>query len=382
MPKLSVCIPVEPGSSPPEYLTKALLENTEADLEVIVAPFGANCDAAEALWQLAADDPRLTILPPAPEHITAAQFWIGTIAAARGDWVTLALPDDMLEPDLPQLVGYVEKTFPNVDALGWNAFNIAPATPRDAKLSVPVPVLHNVTEMDKARMLDAFFQWKEAYQTPKMPFGLYHGVVKRSLVEAILSANAQTSWLTPLPRYEWAARIVLFANGLALSNRPLSAISTAAYRPVPVRSALEGFPFDGSIGVTAAIAEIQARVLAELGSAWSGFNEGFVRACTLDCMLEHDPVAFEQKCHLYRTAMQTMKGGEQLIGQFQPGYHPCLPDDRRRGLHDVVLLVDRFIANARTAQEFYNVIRAMVTPIRVITDPPVVQAERETAKAG
>src|SRR5690606_27168412 len=89
MPKLSVCIPVEPGFSPPDYLVKALLENREAELEVIVAPYGGNCDAAESLRRLAAGDPRLTILPAAPEQITAAQFWIGTIAAARGDWVTL-----------------------------------------------------------------------------------------------------------------------------------------------------------------------------------------------------------------------------------------------------------------------------------------------------
>lgn len=381
MPKLSVCIPVEPGFSPPDYLAKQLLKKAGTDIQVIVAPFGDTCAEAAALYELAENDPRLLILPPAPPEITAGQFWLGTIAAATGDWVTLVYPDDMLEPDMPEAIEYVEATYPEADAIGWNAFAISNDASREIKANVPVPVTHHFSMMDKAKMLDAFFQWTDGNQTPKMPFGLFHGALKKSLIETIRSAEVASSWLTTVPRYEWAARVVLFANGLALANRPMSAASIKPYTPVPVRSALEGFPLDGGIGLTAAIAEVQARVLAELGSAWNGFNEAFVRACVFDCMLEHDRTAFEIKCRSYHAALQKMPGGEQLIALFRPQYYPQLPDDKRRGLHGSLLLVDRFIGNAKTAQEFYNVMRSIIAPVFVVTGKSQIsEAERDQVR--
>jgi hypothetical protein len=201
-----------------------------------------------------------------------------------------------------------------------------------------------------------------------MPFGLYHGTVRRSLLETVLSSCGELSWLTPLPRWEWAARVLIFSQGLLLSHRPLSAISATPFRPMPVPSALEGFPFDARIGLTATIAEVQARVLHELGASWAGFNEDFVKACVIDCMREHDEAAFQQKGQAYFEAIRRMPGGIALSEQFRPQYFPQPPEDSRRGLHAQMLLVDRFIGNAQTAQEFYEVVDAMLAPIFVITD--------------
>ena len=367
MPKLSVCIPVEPDFAAPCSLVEALLKQREMDVEVIVSLFESSREQAQPLYERAENDGRLKILPPAPDNITAAQLWIGTLQSACGDWVTLVYPDDMLEPDLPHLLSHIEKNHPQADALGWNSIQINPSATRDAKAAVAIPVMHQVSEFDKATMLDAFFNWTNAPQVPKVPFGLFHGALKRSLVDAILGASAPTSWLTPVPRFEWTARVVLFANELLLSSRPMSATSATPYQPVMVRSALEGFPFDGSLGVTAAIAEVQARVLSELGSEWAGFNEHFVRSCSVDCILEHDPMAYEKRCLAYQTAIRSMPGGEHLLPYFQPKFFPEAPEDKRRGLVGQTLLVDRFIGNAQTAQEFYKVVRSMLAPVFVVT---------------
>ncbi|MGV8938292.1 MAG: hypothetical protein ACOH2J_14310 [Allorhizobium sp.] len=374
MPKLSVCIPVEPGFSPPHYIVEKLLANAESDIEVIVAPYGDGWPASDPLFARAAADPRLKILPPITGAISASNFWLATIAASKGDWISLIYPDDMIEPDLPRLLAYLEKKHPNGDALGWNAFQIAENAPRDIKTAVPVPVVHDSSELDKARMLDAFFQWTGSQQTPKVPFGIFHGAIKRSLLDQILAGTGSLSWQTPVPRYEWSARVVIFASCLVLCNRPLSAVSTQPFQPVKAPSILEGFPFDASLGVTAAIAEIQARVLQELGAAWQGFNENFINACMFDCMLEHNEAAFEQKSQAYFTAIHRMPGGGALADKFRPSYFKQFPDDPRRGLHGQMLLIDRFIGNARTAQEFFDVARGMIAPIFVITD--LVPVER------
>lgn len=368
MPKLSVCIPVEPGQPAPTYLVNRLLEEPESSIEVIVAACGVREGAWPYLEARAAEDPRLRVLPTAPAGLSAANLWIGTLAAATGDWVSLVGPEDMIQPDLPKLVAYAEDKHPDADTLGWNAFSIAPDAPRTISTTVAVPIVHHLADIEKSRMLEAFFQWTGSQNTPRMPFGLYHGAVKRSLLETVLSSCGQLSWLTPLPRWEWAARVLIFSQGLLLSHRPLSAISATPFRPVPVPSALEGFPFDARIGLTATIAEVQARVLHELGASWAGFNEDFVKACVVDCMREHDEAAFQQKGQAYFEAIRRMPGGLALSEQFRPQYFPQPPEDSRRGLHAQMLLVDRFIGNARTAQEFYEVVDAMLAPIFVITD--------------
>jgi hypothetical protein len=368
MPKLSVCIPVEPGQSVPTYLVNRLLEEPESSVEVIVAACGARAGAWPYLEARAANDPRLTILPTAPAGLSAANLWIGTLAAATGDWVSLVGPEDMIQPDLPKLLAYAEGKHPDADALGWNAFSIAPDTPRSISTTVAVPIVHHLADIEKSRMLEAFFQWAGSQNTPRMPFGLYHSAIKRTLLETVLSSCGQLSWLTPLPRWEWAARVLIFSQGLLLSHRPLSAISATPFRPMPVPSALEGFPFDARVGLTATIAEVQARVLHELGANWAGFNEDFVKACVIDCMREHDEAAFQQKGQAYFEAIRRMPGGMALSGQFRPQYFPQPPEDSRRGLHAQMLLVDRFIGNAESAQEFYEVVDAMLAPIFVITD--------------
>ncbi len=366
MPKLSICIPVEPGHVLPTYVISQLLKNTAADLEIIVSGFGDHIHSSSDIMTIAQSDSRLRILPPAPDNISAAQLWVGTVYAAEGDWVSLIYPEDMIEPDLPDLLAYVEHKHPNADVLGWSGFLIDAAAPRFITSTVAIPALHNVTAYDKAPMLEAFFYWKDAQQMPRMPFGLFHGAVKRKLIQTVLESCGELSWLTLLPQYEWTARLLIFSEAFAYSNRPLSAINHTPFKPHMVPSAIQNFPLHSGIGITAAIAEIQVRTLMEMGSEWGGFGEGFVTACMYDCAAEHNPEAFRAKCDGYRKAFLSMPNGAAFIPGFTPPYSATPPSDNRRGLYGKALLIDRFIGNAVTAQEFYAVMRSILTPIEVI----------------
>jgi hypothetical protein len=373
MTKLSICIPVEPGKKAPHYLCDRLLANRDAPIEIIVAPYGDVIDHDAAFRAKAEADPRIRILPNAPANISLAQFWIGTVAAMQGDWATLVRPDDMLEPGIEKLLIHVEETLPEVDACGWNSFTIDPAAPRHIATAVPMPVQHHVIEPEKLDMFQAFFQWQESSNVPRMPFGLYHCALKRELVDTILKRSGELAWLTPVPQYEWAARVLIFAKQFAFSSRPLSAISQEPYGHVQVPRVLSNFPFTAGIGLTAGIAEIQCRVLHEFNTAWDGFGDAFQRACMIDCMFEHDESVFEAKSKAYRAAFAEM-GSERLAQTFQPPYHAQPREDRRRGLTGRVLMVDRFLNDARTAQEFYETTRYIMTPLDVALGLPVSPA--------
>src|SRR6218665_1862155 len=106
MTKLSICIPVEPGNPPPVRLATDLLHNAASDIEIIVAPYGDTCADAEDLYALAEKDARLRILPSAPLEISAANLWIGMVAAMKGEWVTVVRPNDALEPDVALFIAH------------------------------------------------------------------------------------------------------------------------------------------------------------------------------------------------------------------------------------------------------------------------------------
>lgn len=382
MTKLSVCIPVEVGMSPPDYLVGRLLADAASSIEVVV---GVTDDASRgtvlaSLGPDLAGDARLQVVKIPADSLSTAQFWIEIVGHARGEWLSIVNPQDMIEPDLPQLIEHVEHDNPGVDAIGWNAFQIDAQASPDLPASVVVPVLHNSTEMDKTRMLQAFFQWEGAQRLPVMPFGLYHGALRRGLVDTILAASGELSWLTVAPQYEWSARTIVFANMLVLSNRPLSAVDVRPFSLQDIPSALQGFPFTPKLGITATVGEIQARVLHELGAQWAGFNENFVRACLYDCVMEHDRSIFAVKAQRYVEALKRMPGGPEQAAGFRPQYMPHLPPNTSRGKTGALLSVDRFIGKARTAQEFYAVVNDIMTPVRIIIDADL--RSKETATIG
>lgn len=365
MAKLSVCIPVEAGASQPDTLIRKLLAIRESSIEIVTA----GNHLGDGVKALALADERLKIAPFQTEGMSSADLWLKLLEASSGDWLTVVHPLDMLEPDLPALLAFIEKDSPDIDVLGWSALHINPDAPVDVAANVAIPMLHNTAVIEKAAMLQAFFQWSGAQRVPVMPFGLYHGAIKRSLMNTIVAATAPTSWLTLSPRYEWSARTLIFAQKLLLSNRPLSAVQVEDFVPHDIPSALQGFPFDARLGITAVIAEIQARVLHELGGAWSGFGPDFVRACLYDCAMEHDIKRFPIKVQRYREAIMRMPGGAEFLPGFQPQYMPHLPADRTRGQINKMLLVDRFIGKARTAQDFYAVVNSMMAPVSTIIQP-------------
>ncbi|MDO9416269.1 glycosyltransferase family 2 protein [Pararhizobium sp.] len=363
MTKISICIPVEKPSDDAVRLITTLLANRQANLDIIVA--GPAVDQRTDLGTIARDDARLRLLP-VDASLDRQKIWKAAATAATGDWITLINPSDMLESDIELVAAYVEQTSPETDAIAWNTFQIAPDAVPETAGSIAIPASYHINTLDKTAMLKAFFYWEGSLDTPKMPFGLYHSLIRRSLMHAILEASPETTWSTPLPQFEWAARVLLFAEQLAFCSRPLSAIETVVYQPPAVSTPPQsGFPFHAAIGITAAVAEVQYYVLAELGSDWGGGDAAFVRACMIDCMKEHGEDAFNAKGEAYFAALQRF-AGPQFAATFQPGFSPNRVNDRRRGLHGEALLVDRFIGGARTAQDLFAVMRSMIAPIGLI----------------
>lgn len=378
MTKLSICIPVEAGKSAPIRLANELLGNPDADLEIIVAPCGDNCRDADDLYALAERDPRLMILPAAPADISPCHHWLGTVAAMRGEWVTVIRPDDAIEADIAAFIAHAEGVVPGMDAFSWNNFQIDAGTRRDIPASVAIPMQHHTRELDKDDLITRGFKWVDSSNVPNMAFGVYHAAISRKLLETVLANSGELSWQTPLPQYEWAARVLIYAQKFGFSSRPLSAVDAHRYIAGPLTPVMADFPFHAGIGLTAGIAEIHARVLRDLGIDWENFDENFVRACMIDCLLESREDQFEAMAQRYYAAIQRMDGG-RLAGTFRPPYMAEPEADPRRGRRGMLVFANRFIGGAVTAVDFFAVVRHMLAPIEIvrITASSELLAEQE-----
>jgi hypothetical protein len=365
MPALSVLIPVVTHETRPTVLIETLAAKPGVDLEIVIVPQSRDVAAREDLATLAGLDPRVRVLGAEHGSTPTLALWNRAVAAARGRWLTLLRPDDIFEPEALTVAEFAKGKLGSLDAVGWNALQISPSAEPGKSSSVAVPTKYDIIEFDKTDQLKSFYLWDGAGHVPKVPFGLYHSLISRELAESIAQTIAVSGREHSLAQWEWTARTVLMGEKFVFCARPLSVINTKPHvAPAePVRQA--GFPFHAGLGLTAGIAEVQYAVFAEMGAHWTGAHENFIRGCIYDCMFETEPQAFNDKCNAYFAALRQWEGG-QHANLFRPQFTGVRPLDKRRGLHGNVLMIDRHIAGARDAQQFYSVIRNFLVPIGII----------------
>jgi len=365
MAALSILIPVEAHEKSPLAIIDAVAAKPALDIEVVIVPASATIAEQLDLASLSALDPRVTIVMPGQNALPTLALWNKAVAAATGHWLTLIRPDDIFEPEALRVADFAKAGLGAADAIGWNALQISPFAEAGKSASVAIPTKYDIVEFDKTEQLKSFFLWEGAGNLPKVPFGLYHGILSRELALSVAQTIAVSEREHTLAQWEWTARTVLMGEKFAFCSRPLSVINIKPWKAPAAPFRHTDFAFHSGIGQTAAIAEIQHAVFAEMGALWTGAQENFVRACIYDCMFETDPQAFNAKCNgYYQALLQWEDGGHAAL--FKPQFAGERPLDQRRGLHGNLLMIDRHIAGATNAQEFYKVIRNFLVPIGII----------------
>lgn len=365
MARLTLIIPVEDNDSQPASLLQALARRPDAELDILLAPRSERVAAALERSALASLDPRARILATEGRHVSSLALWNSAVLAAEGDWISVVRPDDTFESEAVSVADFVKSKLPSVDAITWNIFQIAPDAEVGKSSSVAVPTKFDVMPYDKTDILKAFFLWEDSVNVPRLPFGLYHGIVAREFAQGVAQTIQSSGRQHDLPQWEWAARTILMAETFVYCMRPLSAINAVPYAIPETFECLPDFPFHAGLGQTGAIAEIQYSVFAEMGALWSGSHENFVRALMIDCMLEADQTAYVAKCDAYFAALKQWEGG-QWANLFRPQFAGERPLDLRRGLHGTLLMVDRHIGKAGNAQQFYDIVRHFLVPVGIL----------------
>lgn len=384
MTLLSICIPTRNRQAYAMSAVREMLASERQDFEVVLAD---NSDDAAPLAEFAAAcaDPRLKLLPPQDQVLSMRANWERIVPETSGEWVSYIGDDDYLDPELCEVIRVSKLIVPNVDALTWGRLYFIWPEARNAPEVTKMPNGSHLIGIKKEDMIRKLFFWEDAADRPKCPFGVYHGAVKRTLLDDIRNTFSGQYFGHPIVDYDNICRTLMVADKFLYFERPMSvfgackASNTIGLRDEKAaqnlfeifRKEMDGpmeaanFPFPVELGITAQIGHVIEAFKQEQGIEISAWEDNFIKACARNCESHHDRKLFEARKEAYRKAIIEWRG-KGALSAFDPKYkyRPDIPPFV--GFHDNELSLDMGIGGAESAAEYYNILDTMMFPVHLL----------------
>lgn len=381
MTMLSICIPTRNRQAYAMSAVREMICSERQDFEVVLAD---NSDDAAPLAEFVANcaDRRIKLLPPQTQVLSMQANWERIVPETSGEWVSYIGDDDYLDPELCEVIRVTKMIMPNVDALTWGRLHFIWPDARTGPETTKLPNGSHLIGIKKEDMIRKLFFWEEASDRPKCPFGVYHGAVKRTLLEDIRNTFSGRYFGHPIVDYDNICRTLMVANNFVYFERPMSvfgackASNTMGLRdPKAAQTVIEtflkemdgkieaaNFPFPVGLGITAQIGHVIEAFKQEQGIEITAWEDNFIKACARDCESLHDRKLFEARKDGYRKAIMEWRGKGALTS-FNPKYkfRPDIPPFI--GFNDSKLSLDMGIGGAESAAEYYGILDTMMFPI-------------------
>tara|TARA_R110002020_G_scaffold116694_5_gene267363 strand:+ start:1351 stop:2520 length:1170 start_codon:yes stop_codon:yes gene_type:complete len=384
MTMLSICIPTRNRQIYAISAVREMLKSERRDFEVVLAD---NSDDAAPLAQFVAEiaDPRLKLLPPETSVLSMRANWERIVPATSGEWISYIGDDDYLDPELCEVLRVTMGRVPNVDTLSWGRLYFTWPDARSGQEWTRMPVGSHLVGIKKEDMIRKLFFWEDASDRPSCPYGVYHGAVKRALLDDIRDTFTGQFFAHPIVDYDNICRTLMVASGFVYFERPMSvfgackASNTMGLRDEKAAPALvetfrremdgtieaADFPFPIELGLTAQIGHVIEAFKQEQGIAITGWEDNFIRACARSCENHHDRAAFEARKEGYRNAIMEWRGKDALAA-FDPKYKFRNDLPHFVGLHENHLKMDMEIGGAASAAEYYGILNTMMFPVDLL----------------
>lgn len=389
MVKLSVCIPSRNRQKYCIETIKSLAKSDVQDFEVIV---GDNSDDPEPLATFfeTFDDKRFKYVPPAERALSMVDNWNRLIEYTSGEWVSVIGDDDYIDPNVTAFISGLQKTVPDVDALSWMSMHYIWPDVRqeDAKMTVPTEV--GVYVHSQKEMLRRMYYWEGATDRPVCAYGIYHGALKRDLLETIKDTFGGKYFIHQVVDYESIAKTILVAKKMVICQRPLSIMGACAASnsagtldpklwKVRMKTFTDevknsdkvmyhpsGFPFPDDLGLTATVASTILWVVQEYGLEIVGWEKNFVLACQNFCESAGTTEEFDIRRKAYAKAIRRWKAGRYLK------YFNPKPVGRAgkalafQGTHKGKMYVNSDINGAKTPGEAFDAVQCIMPSIEFV----------------
>lgn len=384
MKTLSICIPTRNRQIYAMSAVREMVKSERQDFEIILAD---NSDDAALLADFVAglNDERVSLLGPETTVLSMRANWERMMPHTTGEWVSYIGDDDYLDPELCEVIEVTKRRVPKVDAISWGRLFFTWPEARPAREVTKVPTGNHLIGVDKQEMMRKLFFWESATDRPQCPFGVYHGTVRRSLMDEIRDTFGGVYFGHPIVDYDNICRTLLLAKGLVHFERPMSVFGACkasntfgmrdekagAERMRTFRSEMDGvieaagFPFPLELGITAQIGHVIESFKQQQGIDIDAWEDNFIIACAHACEAQPNRELFNQKKDGYARAIREWRG-EAAAKVFKPVYKTRHDLPPFIGLSEQNLSFDMGIGNAQSAAEFYAVLDAMMFPISLL----------------
>jgi hypothetical protein len=296
---LSICIPVASPCPGFEHALKQMLLSARSDFEILVCDFRDVTDRASGPLAAGITDLRLRVIDMDAAPASQSSAWNQMIEHATGDWISIIGENDYADPEICEVIAATLKRVPDADALSWGRAEFVPPDARDGREIACVPTGSKMLLPEQDDMIRRLFYWEGASERPDCHFSVWHGAVRRTVLDQISAAFSNVYFENDRPDIDSLCKVTMLAKRMVFWERPLSVqcrcSSDADAVPSMDAQALEGFPFSYGMGVAAASALAIEAFKRRYGIELDGWQSGFIAACMKDCETATSGEAFHAR---------------------------------------------------------------------------------------
>jgi glycosyltransferase involved in cell wall biosynthesis len=391
---LTICIPTRNRQRYCIEAIKAIAASEGTDFDVIVAD---NSDDPEIMKQFFANefsDSRFRLLPSRDQVLSMIDNWERTMEEVTGRWVSFIGDDDHIDPRVVGLLRRYEREHKDVDAVGWSRMHYSWPDNRLLSTLAIVPCAHDTHIASKALLQDHLYKWSERSKRPSCGFGIYHGALRRSLMEKIKRKCGNRYFEHPTVDFENSCKVIHLAKKLIYCQRPFSVLGACAASNSAVTQSFEvekqrvqqfldelgdgmqvqgdDFPFSPflpGLSILSGIASTTWWYCCKYGLDKTGFEENFAHSATEHCLASRNIEEYEIKVAGLRIGFDLWQGGKWAHLFNPPAFNPPVSHNSLTGVYGKTIYVRESALDAATPGDFYNFAQSFVMPAEhVISD--------------
>jgi hypothetical protein len=395
-PTLTICVPSRNRQVWFQETIRQLTRSERADIELVFVDNSDDPSIMNSFVESYLTDPRVKYVPSGDEIRPMVDNWEVAFDATSGRWVVFIGDDDHVDPDVAGLILRIEEKMPDVEALDWARLHFTWPYPGKPPLSNPVPLLSEIHEVPKKQLMERAFRWDHAREVLGCGFGIYHGAVKRDLMERIRRLSKTNRWFEhPIVDYDNIFKVIMHGKRFAHIRRPLSVMGVCPASNTASTTSLEDakkkqaafhrehktsmddmeanrdFPFRSAQGVTACIAQTHHWFAKEYGYDFSGFEANYARSCAIQCAAYPTREEYDVVTASYAKSFKHWKGGRYLK-HFKPEHKAGIRKHAFGGMLNGGLFYNDEHGTVPTPADFYKLAEGLLMPI----DDLIVDFER------
>lgn len=385
----SICIPTRNRQRYCIEAIKAIADSDETDFEVIVADNSDDPAILDDFFRSQLKDDRFRLVPPQAEVLSMVDNWERTMAEVRGRWVSIIGDDDHIDPRVIRMLRRYERDHINLEAVSWGRMSYNWPDNRAIATLASVPVDHGTHVPSKKILYDQLYRWSQREKRPSCGFGVYHGAVRRSLMERIKRKYSNRYFEHPTVDFENSCKVIREAKAMVHCQRPFSVLGACGasnsastqsfalmkkladdfYRELGDGLQIQGddFPFSPRLPGLAIISSIAATTwwfCRKYGVDNEGFQENFAHAAVHECLSSRTVEEYQIKVEGMRRGFAAFEGGA-WSSQFNPpaSFVPPVSQNQLCGVFKGYVYIRESGLDIATPAEFYRFAESFVMPV-------------------